>query len=277
MKGWVACLLLGCVAHGPVWGQSTPDGWAPFDCAGSTEGSQYGDGQRERELALVPHPNPETTEEFFANLRDFELRQTLAPDWQWLRHMPLLRDRFLDSLYGSDVRDYFRGDLRAERLDVAEWRQFRCNSKFDDRSYVLFRLVETASASERARVVFHRDGIWGMMGHASPRNEDPAVLRQRFVATVRTASGREPENVQWAFFASSLCGSLTYPCVVGRVGDEVLVGGPALRGVFLFDPHAPFLEERERSNGSPVAAIGDRRFRRLVPWSGAGDNHPPSP
>ena len=273
----MACLLLECVALGPVRGQSAPEDWAPFDCAGSTVGRQYGDEQRERELALIPYPNPETTEKFFANLRDFWLRQNLATDWWWLRHLPLLRDLFLDSEYGRDAHDYFRGELRAERLNVAEWRQFRCNSKFDDRGYVIFRLIETANGNERARVAFHRDGTLMMMGHSSSWSEDPAVLRQRFLATVRSASGRELENVQWAFFASPLCGSLDYPCVVGRVGDEILVGGPALQGVFLFDPHAPFLEERERSNGPAVAAIGDRRFRRLVTWSAAGPNHPPSP
>jgi hypothetical protein len=258
------CSVVGSSLRAVVEQPARGAGWAPFDCA-EVPRHRGRDGQHLAELATIPYPRPERVEEFMANFRDWELRQSLAPDWQWVRHLPWLRNRYLTDGYGAETRAYFEGELDATLDWVENWHRTRCRDDYEDLRYAVVYLSEKGSPNVRAIFAFHADGTWGQASRpASP--VPPLGLRiEAFRRRFREAFGEEPRDELLVTFPSPLCQGPTSPCVAAHHGDEVILRGATSDRLYRFDRTQPPVNEIGVGDQRAMAMIGDSVFRLLVP------------
>jgi hypothetical protein len=259
------CLLAGASPRAAAGESVHAAGWAPFDCSTVALGHRGHDDQHLTELATIPFPWPKSVDQFMANFRDWELRQTLAPGWKWVRHLPWIRSRFLTGDYGVDARAYFAGEVDATLDWVENWHSSRCHSEYEHLRYAFVCLVEKDSSKVRAELAFHADGVWAHAGHpvapAPPLGQRLETFRRNY----RTTFGDDPRDAQLVTFPSPLCHGVNSPCVAARRGADVIVGGTRSDRLYRFDRTQPAVTDVGVGDQRALAMIGENVARMLVP------------
>jgi len=223
------------------------------------------DGQHLAEIATIPFVRPKRVEEFMANFRDWELRQSLAPDWQWVRHLPWLRNRYLTGDYGADARAYFDGEVDATLDWVENWHWTRCRDDYEHRRYAVVRLIEKDSSEVRAVLEFHADGVWASAGHPVGPAPPLGLRLETFLRTFRATFGTDARDAQLVTFPSPLCHGVSSPCVAAHRGEDVILGGATSDRLYRFDPTQPPVTDVGVGDQRALAMIGESVFRPLVP------------
>lgn len=263
VSAWLS--LAAATPHSAAKEPSRAAGWAPFDCAEVVPRQRGSDGQHLAELATIPFVWPKGVEEFMANFRDWELRQSLAPDWQWVRHLPWLWDRYLTSDYGADARAYFDGEVETTLDWVENWHPTRCRDDYENRRYAVVHVIEKESSRVRSVLAFHADGTWAQAGHPAGPVPPLRLRLEAFRRGYRATFGAEPRDAQLATFPSALCHGITSPCVAAHHGDDVIVGGATSDRLYRFDRTQPPVTDVGVGDQRALAMIGENVFRPLVP------------
>lgn len=250
------------------------DGWLPFDCDPLRRPASADDGQHASELRLIPHPNPRRPKQFLENFRDWELRRSLSPDWQWVRHLPLIRNRYLASEYGRDLQDGLAGELDVTLDWVENWTPSRCRTEYVHERYAVVRLVEPEGRRVRTEVGFYEDGVWANAGRPERSLESLSEVLERFRKQLGMRFDEPPDFVLLVTLDSNLCRGIHAPCQAAKVGGRVVVAGSAADALYFLDPTQPVVTEERVRLVSPVANLDGSGYRKLIPVDSEGSTSP---